>query len=160
MMIKKEAEIMLLTPLGNIKVLVNNEEVEFTASKLGDLHFPSPDLKGRFLIEYDYKNALKNQTIKCCIPSIEVEGEVESGEKLEAISFYKEDIKLTIGVDCEFTDYPKDIDFSGEYLRDGIQYKTFPTTADKKFRFGVCWIQPCTEENDHQTWFGADPGLM
>ncbi|KGR79904.1 hypothetical protein, partial [Ureibacillus sinduriensis] len=76
------------------------------------------------------------------------------------ISFYKKDIKLTIGVDCEFTDYPKYIDFSGEYLSNGIQYVTFQKTADRKFSFGVCWIQPCTEENDTQTWFGADPSLM
>lgn len=151
---------MLLTPLGNIKLYVNNEEVEFTAIKLGKLYFSSSDIKGRFLIQYEYKNEFKNQEIKCCIPSIDVEGEIESGEKLEAISFYKKDIKLTIGVDCEFTDYPKYIDFSGDYLSNGIQYETFQTTVDRKFSFGVCWIQPCTEENDIQTWFGADPSLM
>uniref|UniRef100_UPI000563B826 hypothetical protein n=1 Tax=Ureibacillus sinduriensis TaxID=561440 RepID=UPI000563B826 len=72
---------MLLTPLGNIKLYVNNEEVEFTTIKLdNDLHFPSSDIKGRFLIQYEYKNENKNQEIKCCIPSINVEGEVESGE--------------------------------------------------------------------------------
>ncbi len=151
---------MLLMPFGNIKLYVNNEEKEFTAIKLDNLYFLGSYIKGRFLIQYEYKNEYKNQEIKCCIPSIDVEGEVESGERLEAISFYKNDIKLTIGADCEFTDFPDYIDFSGDYLSNGIQYVTFQKTADRKFSFGVCWIQPYTEENDTQTWFGADPGLM
>ncbi|WP_052129865.1 hypothetical protein [Ureibacillus sinduriensis] len=152
---------MLVTPLGNIKVYVNNEGVDFTAIKLvNDLHFPNSDIKGRFLIQYEYRNDYKHQEITCCIPSLNVEGVIESGERLEAISFYKKDIKLTIGVDWEFTDYPEYIDFSGDYLNNGIQYVTFHNTADRKFSFGVCWIQPCTEENDIQTWFGADPSFM
>lgn len=75
-------------------------------------------------------------------------------------AFYKNDIKLTIGVEGEFTDYQRYIDYSGGYLSNGIQYVSFPTTAERKFVFGVCWIQPCTEENDTQTWFGANPNLM
>jgi len=45
---------MPLTPLGNIKVYV--KEVEFTTIKLGNLYFPSLDIKGRYLIQYEYKN--------------------------------------------------------------------------------------------------------
>ena len=56
------------------------------------------------------------------------------------ISFIKNDIKLTIGVEGEFTDYPRNIDFSGDYLSNGIQYEGFQTTADRKFNFGVCWM--------------------
>lgn len=64
------------------------------------------------------------------------------GERYEAISFYENDIKLTIGVEGEFSDYPKHIDYSGDYLLNGIQYGAFQNTADRKFRFGICWIQP------------------
>ncbi|MGX9134961.1 hypothetical protein ACWV26_11375 [Rummeliibacillus sp. JY-2-4R] len=151
---------MLLTPLGAIKLFVNDEEVEFTAKKLDNLELHCRDVNGRYLIQYEYKSEIKNQEIRCCIPSIDVKGDIESGEKIEAISFYKNDIKLTIGIVGEFTDYPKYIDYSGEYLSNGIQYLTYHTTADRKFYFGVCWIQPLTEENDIQTWFGADPALM
>lgn len=150
---------MLSTPLGNIQLFVNNGEVAFTAIKLGDLHFSNSAIKGRYLIEYEYKSEMKEQIIKCCIPTIDVDGDIESGERLEAISFYKDDVKLTIGVDCEFTDELAEFDFSGEYVSNGIQYETFQTTADRTFRFGVCWIQPCNEENAHQSWFGADPNV-
>ena len=151
---------MLLTPLGAIKLFVNDEEVGFTAKKL-DVGMHCQDVNGRYLIQYDYKSEIKkNQVIKCCIPSIDVKGDSESGERLEAISFYQNDIKLTIGVDGEFSDFPKDIDYSGDYLNNGIHYETYNTTANRKFYFGVCWIQPLTEENDVQTWFGADPTLM
>lgn len=151
---------MLLTPLGPIKIFVNDKEIEFTAIKLDTLEVHCPDVNGRYLIEYEYKNQFENQEIKCCIPSLNVKGEVESGENLEAISFYKNDIKLTIGLEGEFTNYPKYLDYSGDYLSNGIQYVTFKTTVDRKLKFGVCWIQPCTEDNDIQTWFGADPTIM
>ncbi|MFP7486450.1 hypothetical protein SFC65_19990 [Priestia filamentosa] len=151
---------MLLTPLGAIKVLVNDKEVEFTPIKLDNLDVLCPNVNARYSIQYEYKKEFKNQEIKCCIPSLDVKGEIESGERLEAISFYKNDIKLTIGIEGEFTDYPQNIDYGGEYLNDGIQYVVFKATADRRFNFGVCWIQPCTEENDIQTWFGADPNFM
>ncbi|GGA15455.1 hypothetical protein [Psychrobacillus lasiicapitis] len=150
---------MLSTPLGAMKLFINGEEVGFTAIKL-DLELHCPDVSGRYLIQYEYKNEMKNQEIKCCIPSLDVKGDVESGENLEAISFYKNDIKLTIGVEGEFTDDTKYIDYSGEYLSNGIQYVTYHTSVDRKFNFGVSWIQPWTEGNDIQTWFGADPTLI
>ncbi|WP_277587139.1 hypothetical protein [Psychrobacillus antarcticus] len=148
---------MLLTPLGAIKLFVNDEEVGFTAIKLENLELHCRDVNGRYLIEYEYKSENQNQEIKCCIPSIDVKKEIESGERLEAISFYKNDIKIIIAIEGEFTDYREDIEYGGDYLSNGIQYETFQNTADKKFYFGVCWIQPYTEENDIQTWFGADP---
>ena len=122
---------MLLTPLGTIKLFVNNKEVEFTAIKLDNLELLCPNVNGRYLIQFEYKKEFKIQEIKCCIPLIDVKGEIESGERLEAISFYKNDIKLTIGVEGEFTDYPKYIDFSGDYLSNGIQYEVFQTTASR-----------------------------
>lgn len=41
-----------------------------------------------------------------------------------------------------------------------VQYVTFKTTSDRKLKFGVYWIQPCTDENEVQTWLGANPFLM
>lgn len=38
-------------------------------------------------------------------------GEVESGERYEAISYYKNDIKFTIGAEREFINYTKYIKF-------------------------------------------------
>lgn len=151
---------MLLTPVGAIKLFVNGKEIPFTAIKLNNSDLHCPDVNGRFLIQYEYKNEFKKQKIKCCIPSLDVQGDPEGGERIEAISIYKNDLKLTIMVVGEFEDYPEHLDYTGEYLSNGIQYETFQSTENQTFRFGICWIQPCTEENDFQTWFGADPTLM
>lgn len=150
---------MLVTPLGAIKLFVNDEEVEFTAIKM-DLDSRTPDVNARYLIQYDYESKMENQELKFCLHSIDVKGDIESGEGFEAISFYRNDIKLTIGIEGEFTDFPKYSEDSGNYLSNGIRYAPHHSTGDRKFNFGVCWIQPLTEENDIQTWFGADPTLM
>ncbi|MEO4052904.1 hypothetical protein [Solibacillus sp. CAU 1738] len=151
---------MLATPLGNIKLFVNDNEITFTAIRLGNLERICPDVNGRYLIQYNYKKKFKHQKIKCCLPFIDVKGEIGSGERLEAIAFYKDGVKLTIGVEAEFDDQLSGYDYSGDYLNNGITYETFETTEDKILQFGVCWIEPRTEENDHQTWFGADPSIM
>ncbi|KAB2334308.1 hypothetical protein [Bacillus mesophilum] len=151
---------MILTPLGPIKIFINDNEIEYTARSLNNMERHCPNVNGRYLIEYEYKREFKIQHIKCCIPSIDVKGDIESGERLESIAFYKDDIKLTIGAEGEFHEYPMYLDYSGDYLDNGIQYKTFQATAARTFKFGVSWIQPYTEENEVQTWFGADPTMM
>ncbi|MFT9846995.1 hypothetical protein [Aneurinibacillus sp. REN35] len=154
---------MLDTPLGRIRLVVNEKEIEYTAIKLDGIETLCPDVNGRFSIQYEYKKEFKGQTIKCFIPSLDVKGDFESGERLEAISFYQDDIKLTIGAEGEFYDpiyQYLGYDYNGDYLSNGIEYETYETTEDRIFSFGVCWIQPYTTENDIQTWFGADPTLM
>ncbi|MDX8362975.1 hypothetical protein [Cytobacillus sp. IB215316] len=154
---------MLETPLGHIKLFVNENEVDFTPIKLEKMDLLSPDVNGRYLIQYNYKTEYKNQTIKCCLPSLNIKGDIQSGERLESIAYYKNDIKLSIGADGEFVDDPYHdpyFDFTGEYLSNGIEYQTTKITKDKVFQFGICWIQPCTDENDDQTWCGADPNIM
>ncbi|MBC5638166.1 hypothetical protein H8S33_15325 [Ornithinibacillus sp. BX22] len=151
---------MLLTPLGPIKLYVDDEEIEYKAIRY-IVDKRCRDANGRYLIEYKYKKEYKAQKIKCCIPSLRIEGDIESGERLEAISFYKEFTKLTIGVEADFAlaeEYG--YDFSGGYVDNGIEYETNSCTEDRTFKFGISWIQPYTEENDHQTWYAADPAYM
>lgn len=149
---------MLNTPLGQLKLFVNDIEVPFSAKKIENNN-QCPDVNGRFIIPYQYKKEYKSQIIKCCIPFFHGKGEIESGERLEAIAFYKEKIKLTIAVEAEF-EQSRSYDYSGHYTNNGIAYETLDSTGDSTFHFGVCWIEPCTQENDHQTWFGADPSIM
>lgn len=154
---------MLDTPLGCIRLYVNEREIEYTAIKLDPIERLCPDVNGRYLIQYQYKKECGVQRIECTIPSIDLKGEPESGERLEAISFYKDEIKLTIGAEGEFCDPVYQYlgcGCNGNYLSDGIEYETDEKTDDRVSSFGVCWIQPCTSENDHQTWYGADPSLM
>lgn len=148
---------MLITPLGHIKLYVNDNEVPFVAKKLENNH-QCPDVSGRFIIEYPFKKEYKSQIIKCCIPLLHENGKIESGERLEAITFYKDKLKMTIAVEAAFEQFKMD-DYSGHYTNNGIAYETLDSTMDRTFQFGVCWIDPCTPENEHQTWFGADPSI-
>ncbi|WP_335870963.1 hypothetical protein [Bacillus sp. 2205SS5-2] len=143
-------------------MFINDREVEYKAITI-DLDRWCPDVSGRYLIQCEYKKSDEEKTIKCCLPSLDVEGDVECGERLESIAFYKDNIKLTIGAEGEFVDKQhryQGYDYSGSYVSNGVQYKTFSTTEDKNFRFGVCWIEPVTEDNEVQTWFGADPTII
>lgn len=84
-------------------------------------------------------------------------GEAETGERLEALSFYKDEGKITLGVKASFGDYQDyGYDYDGALCSDGIEIYVFPYTRPKMYEFGVCWILKCTAETDVQTWYGAD----
>lgn len=150
----------LLTSIGPVKLFVNSKEVAFTAIKFERDRKRFPHINGRYLIAYDYINDGHKQEIMCCLPSLSVAGYVESGERLEALSFYQDNIKLTIAVVDEFTDDSEVSSARGQYIKNGIKYDIDENAASRKLLFGICWVQPVTEENDIQTWFGADPSLM
>lgn len=150
---------MLNTPLGTIQLFVNDNEIPFTAIKLDKNERFCPNVKGRFLIQYAYKKEYGSQVIKCCILPPDIIGNIETGERLEAIAFYTNETKLTIAAEAEF-EQSSTYDYSGRYFTNGLAYETSEKTNDCIFQFGVCWINPCTDANDHETWFGADPSLM
>ncbi len=41
-----------------------------------------------------------------------------------------------------------------------MRYHILQDTKPHEFTIGVAWINKGTEENDIQTWFGADPTIM
>ena len=49
---------------------------------------------------------------------------------------------------------------NNEYQDDGVDYVILGVTNTQIFTFGVAWINNCTENNEVQTWFGADPTIM
>lgn len=101
------------------------------------------DVSSRFSITV---NAFKETaTIWCVIGNKSINGQPETGENFEAISFYKDDIKLTIGITADFSEQ------KGQLLENGIEI----TTA-MPVQFGICWIQSVTDTNDVQAFFGAD----
>ncbi|SET71733.1 hypothetical protein SAMN05216389_12263 [Oceanobacillus limi] len=148
---------MLETPLGNIVLTLNDEEINYDAVKFAPMKKLSPDVNGRYMIQLKCKENCKPQTIRCLIPSFLGKGEVESGESLEAVSFYRDNVKLTIGIDRAFD---AEAGFGGRYLRNGLEYEMYETTKDRTITFGVCWIELCHANNDTQTWFGADPSYV
>lgn len=89
----------------------------------------------------------------------------ESGERLECQAFYQGKVKLSIGIECDtgYFDTGERIgnyDYDSKYLENGIGYSILPTTESHELVFGIAWINVCTDENDVQTWYGADPTFM
>lgn len=51
-------------------------------------------------------------------------------------------------------------DYDCVYLKNGIGYHVFPSTKSQELTFGLAWINECTDDNNVQTWYGADPTIM
>lgn len=51
-------------------------------------------------------------------------------------------------------------DYDTEYLDDGVQYVIVENTNATTYVFGIAWIENVTDDNEVQTWFGADPTLF
>jgi len=150
---------MIKTLLGNIVARMDNENIKCDVIKI-DNDIRCPNVDGRYKIVISYHNDGFAHRLSCILDCVDVEINLESGEGLEAISFYKNGVKLTIGVECEFTDDNQNCDFGGTYLNNGIEINILPTTRTTKFVFGIAWINNVTDETDVQTWFGADPSYM
>ncbi len=155
----------MTTPLGDIEIHIDGKIIEYTAQNMGMPDKLCPDIDGRFCIKVEFVPDGERHTISCRIkdhtPS-DRDG-IESGERLELKSFYKGRSKLSIGMEGE-TGYCADgtrafdtYDYDTEYLDDGVQYVIVENTNTTTYVFGIAWIENVTEENDVQTWFGADP---
>ena len=42
-----------------------------------------------------------------------------------------------------------------EYLENGMRYVILPITTEKEVIFGVSWMSNYDDDNEVQTWFGA-----
>ena len=126
---------MLTTPLGDIEIYVDDNKVEYMEKNIRVSDKLCPDVSGRYAIKIDFIPDGKIHTISCKIKghvSSEKDG-IELGERLELKSFYKDNTKLSIGME---------------------------ETKTTKYVFGIAWIENVTTENDVQTWYGADPTLF
>lgn len=136
-------EHMLRTPLGNIVINVNGQRVHYETHKLMNNRQTCPDVNGRFIVQIDLD--VPCAEVNCILDGDFDYSDIESGEHLEALSFYTNDTKLTIGVEADFTVQ------QGGYLANGIMLQAAGTIS-----FGVCWLTPYSEVNEVQTWYGAD----
>ena len=82
--------------------------------------------------------------------------DIETGEGLECVSFYIRNDKSSIACEGSFGD-SEEHDFDGWLGDDGIIIEIKKETNSKEFVFGICWVSHLTDENDIQTWFGAEP---
>lgn len=157
---------MLITPLGEIEITIDDKPIQYSTKNIKKDKL-CKDLDGRYSIEIHFVPDGNGHTITCRIKSYsgsEKDG-IESGERLELKSFYKDNVKLSLGMEGDsgyisgkqISDH---YDYDNEYLDDAVQYLILSTTQTSKYVFGIAWIENCTEDNDIQTWLGADPTLF
>lgn len=158
---------MLQTPLGEIIVFIDNEPVQYEAETEPVDRSCCPDLNGRYSITVDFVPDGKSHTVSCRIKGHfpNEKDDIESGEWLELKSFYQENTKLSIGMEGEDLGYKNGMrmsayDYDTDYLDDGVSYEIRTFTKTEKYVFGIAWILDFTNENENQTWFGADPTLF
>lgn len=154
------SEIVLATPVGSVELLLDGEQVSFRSFSIEPNEKWFPDVDETYRLMYDFVSDGKSHILYFRIKECKLEANPETGELLEAVSFYKEKCKITLGCiasfgDCE--DY--DLDYDGRLCDDGMKIYISETTKSQTFKFGVCWIKECTDENDVQTWYGADPSI-
>lgn len=158
----------LITPLGSVTIYDNDVEIEYNAIKLDNNIRLLSEINGRYKIVVEYESDNLSHLICCVICDMDcsqTKSYPESGERLECQAFYKDKIKLSIGIECD-TGYLNtgerigSYDYDSIYLDNGIGYSILPTTKSHKLIFGIAWINECTDENDVQTWFGADPTYL
>ena len=153
---------MLKTPFGNIRMFLDKKEVEFNFFKIQNsksfLKTETYSLKYQFKKEKADK--IKKHFLKCILETnCEYESFVETGERLEAISFEVNRGKLTIGTTSGLSMAEVDgnnNDFDVEYLKNGIEIAIFEKTRHQIFSFGVSFLENVNVENEIQTWFAVD----
>ena len=156
---------MLKTPLGGLKIQMDGKDIPYTCEKV-DRDRSCPELDGRWALSVECKPDGAEHTISCRIEGYvpSAQDMVEGGEDLELKSFYRGDCKLSLGMEGDscYLDGERlsSYDYDTAYLDDGVQYALFCFTKTRRFVFGAAWLEHRTEDNDLQTWFGADPTLF
>ncbi|EEX75708.1 hypothetical protein [Leptotrichia hofstadii] len=115
-------------------------------------------------MKYEFKkekvDKINKHFLKCILETdFEYESYVESGERLEAISFEINNGKLTIGTTSGLFMAEVDgnnNDFDVEYLENGIEIVILEKTRNQIFSFGVSFLENVNVENEIQTWFAVD----
>lgn len=156
---------MLRTPLGYLEIKIDDSIIDYEYLVV-PIDKTCKELNGRYSITVYFQPDKREHTISCRILNFESSDKdgAESGEDLELYSFYRGTAKLSIGMEGD-TGYIagkriSDYDYDTEYLVDGVQYCLLPITQTSEYVFGVAWLDKVNEENDVQTWFGADPTLF
>ncbi|MDD3174455.1 MAG: hypothetical protein PHF63_12495 [Herbinix sp.] len=158
----------VMTPFGTISIYFNNTEITYQAIKLETNSVLFPNIDGRYKIVVHYESDILEHFIYCVIDNIDfskVHSGHESGEGLECQAFYQENTKLSIGIECDTIylasgERVSNYDYDSLYLKNGMGYHILPDTNSHEFTFGIAWINKCTDNNDVQTWYGADPTIL
>jgi len=151
----------LKTPFGNVKLRLDKKDIAYEVMDVKRDQTLYPDVDGLFLVSFNFIPDGKTHELQCVLENAQYSAYPETGERLEAVAFYINKGKITIGCEGDFGELSEfsTYDFDGILLKNGIQIDTDTSTKGQKFQFGVCWLLHCTDENDVQTWYGADPTI-
>lgn len=156
---------MLDTPLGKIHVTWDGKLIEYRIEK-APLYEACKDLDGRYFIHISFEPDGKEHNIDCKLVDFSpIETEPSSGERVESLEIYEKEIKMSIATQAEILlrdrngnieDDPCNIyNYDVEYLETGMRYIILPITTEKEVVFGVSWMSNYDDDNEVQTWFGA-----
>lgn len=148
------------TPFGFVKLLLDGKEVGFKNQSI-DVQADYPDVDNCQYITYRFNADGKAHTLQFVKDGINTNGDIESGELLEAISFKENGGKITLGCSASFGD-PEDynLDFDGSYIKNGIEISIDSKTKSRCFEFAVSWIKDLNGKDENQTWLAADPFVL
>lgn len=154
---------MFSTPVGDIEVRIDGKAVPFDGRSIKK-DGTCAHVDGRYALYVDFKPDGKEHSISCHILGWTVDDRdgIESGERLELKSFYKGDVKLSIGMEGDAGYIGNErvsdsgYDYDNLYRDDGVEYYILPDTKTEHYEFGVSWIVGVNDENDVEPWFGAD----
>lgn len=99
---------MLTTPLGDIEIYIDDKKIEYGERNIRISDKLCPDIDGRYSIEVNFIPDGKIHAISCRIKDYisSKEDGIESGERLELKSFYRDNTKLSIGMEGDAGYYP------------------------------------------------------
>lgn len=144
---------MIQTPIGDIRILVNGQEKKYEFCEL-ETKTENFSVDNRFQITF---GEIEIGMIVSCVlesPFQNIESTPDSGERLEMISFYKDDLKLSIGVEGEI----EGINYV--LLKNGIEIRNEKSIYKPNLIINVAWLKmKNSEEEDIYCWLAADPKL-
>ena len=156
---------MLKTPLGEVKIYLDDKEIHFIYREIKSQKFPNVTT---YHIEYEYVSDNQAHNLKCSLENCEVIGYGESGEDVETICFETDTVRLSIGTDGEFRygltkdgllepSYLKENCYDGIILENGLEITIPQNTSSRKYQFRVASALGYTKDTAHHTWLMADP---
>jgi len=143
---------MIETPIGRIEILIDGKILDYSKVELVNRH-KSFTVDKRYQISV---NDMMESTIDCTLIGRKTEDKaiIESGEDLALISFYEDNLKLSIGAegDVEGIKYT--------YLENGIRMEANKECMKNQLLINVAWLEMTNmEQQDIYCWFAADPSI-
>lgn len=141
---------MLSTPLGNIRVFLEDAEIEYEAEWFEYVKSPVKDklIAGCFRIHIPVTN---DCFVKCVLDleneKVMVSG--SSGERYLCREFYDRTVMLAIGAEDENSE------FEAERVKNGMKYHI--NGKVEEVVFGIAWATDYEGTEDVRVWFAADP---